>query len=211
MGRRSQRNKNASAKMAAQVAAGLAPWTLCPCCPSPCVCPSPNSSPSAVLSCMYVCVMSCVVSCHVYVMYVYRCWRRSCKHPRRSMAHPARPAARGQEAIVLLVAGLCAQTGASAIGFDSKGDKPYITMGPLPALVQLPALVGPEAASKAAGCSASPNYPASSSLPPPTPQSVQPGSAFHCCLGSVHLESHDAEHQCAKLIDSCPQRMPIPY
>ncbi|KAJ9528180.1 hypothetical protein QJQ45_014186 [Haematococcus lacustris] len=144
-------------------------------------------------------------------------------------------------AIVLLVAGLCALTGAGAIGLDSKGDKPYKSMGPLPALVQLPALVsplpkiadsalfatsapppstpflpsslsqgsasaspstppiqGPEAASKAAGCSASPNYPAvcaSSSLPPPAPQSVHPGSAFHCCLGSVHLESHDAEHQ----------------
>ncbi|KAJ9526151.1 hypothetical protein QJQ45_009615 [Haematococcus lacustris] len=63
---------------------------------------------------------------------------------------------------------------------------------------------GSEDASKAAGCSASPNYPAacaSSSYPPPAPQSVQPGSAFQCCLGFVHLESHDAEHQCAKLID----------
>ncbi|KAL6750038.1 hypothetical protein V8C86DRAFT_901118 [Haematococcus lacustris] len=45
------------------------------------------------------------------------------------------------KAIVLLVAGLCALTGAGAIGFDSKGDKPYKSMGPLPALVQLPALV----------------------------------------------------------------------
>ncbi|KAL6753937.1 hypothetical protein V8C86DRAFT_2714936 [Haematococcus lacustris] len=63
-----------------------------------------------------------------------------------------------------------------------------------------PPIQGPEAASKAVGCSASPNYPAvcaSSSFPPPPPQSVQPGSAFHCCLGSVHLESHAAEHAAA--------------
>ncbi|KAJ9534145.1 hypothetical protein QJQ45_002140 [Haematococcus lacustris] len=166
--------------------------------------------------------------------------------------------------------GLCAQAGAGAIGFDSKGDNlgiimqftlpmrypapanspsptpanppsPTVTSQPIPArparvirrpsrfatdsplltppppntpclpssLSQgsasaspsTPPIQGPKAASKAAGCSASPNYPASSSLPPPTQQSVQPGSAFHCCLGFVHLESHDAEHQCAKLIE----------
>ncbi|KAL6753275.1 hypothetical protein V8C86DRAFT_3028885 [Haematococcus lacustris] len=118
--------------------------------------------------------------------------------------------------------GLCAQAGAGAIGFDSKGDNlgiimqfalpmryptpatPPISNHHLPPTPSRPAR-GPKAASKAAACSASLNYPAacasSSCPPPPAPQSVQPGSAFHCCLGFVHLESHDAEHQCAKLIE----------
>ncbi|GFH33321.1 hypothetical protein HaLaN_32674 [Haematococcus lacustris] len=62
------------------------------------------------------------------------------------MAHPARPAARGQGTLLHDICHqahkrLCALTGAGAIGFDSKGDKPFKTTGPLPALVQLPALV----------------------------------------------------------------------
>ncbi|KAJ9534862.1 hypothetical protein QJQ45_017255 [Haematococcus lacustris] len=80
-----------------------------------------------------------------------------------------------------------------------------LSQGSASASPSTPPIQGPEAASQAAGCSASPNYPAvcasSSSPPPPVQQSVQPGSAFHCCLGFVHLESHDAEHQCAKLIE----------
>ncbi|KAJ9518417.1 hypothetical protein QJQ45_018434 [Haematococcus lacustris] len=286
MGRRGQRSKKGSAIMAARVAACLAPWTR-----MAGFIANRLKELEVELQASQTQLGSDVAASHKVPQGQQLEDRVPCgmtlrpamddichqAHKHRHEAHPHHASlllpesAYYHQAIVLLVAGLCAQPGAGAIGFDSKGDNLGIIMQfalpmghpaptnslsptpanpPTPTITSTPArparvvrrpsrfatdsslltppppstpflpsslsqgsasaspstppIQGSEDASKAAGCSASPNYPAacaSSSSPPPAPQSVQPGSAFQCCLGFVHLESHDAEHQCAKLID----------
>ncbi|GFH20860.1 hypothetical protein HaLaN_18054 [Haematococcus lacustris] len=136
------------------------------------------------------------------------------KHQSEAHLHHARlplpESAYYHRAIVLLVAGLCAQAGAGAIGFDGKGDNLGIIMQPArvirrpsrfatdsPLLIppplntpclpfslsqgsaaaspSTPPIQGPEAASKAAACSASPNHRMrQQQLPPSSCATVSP-------------------------------------
>ncbi|KAJ9508174.1 hypothetical protein QJQ45_021531 [Haematococcus lacustris] len=147
MGRRSQRSKKGSAIMAARVAAGLAPWTRMA---------GFIAKRFKPIGCvvMYIGVGGGVASIPDAAWHILPGQQLEDRVPcgmtlrwaMDDICHQAHKHQSGYcylkpKAIVLLVAGLCAQTGAGAIGFDSKGDKPYTTMGPLPALVQLPALV----------------------------------------------------------------------
>ncbi|KAJ9507551.1 hypothetical protein QJQ45_019376 [Haematococcus lacustris] len=262
MGRRSQRSKKGSAIMAARVAAGLAPWTR-----KAGFIAKRFKELEVELQASQTQLGS---DAHASQQREQRMQAQIEELKQHSVRHWL--AAAGEmvglqltttyyyhyhyhQAIVLLVAGLCAQAGSGTVGFDSKGDNldiimqfalpmrhpapttPYLQPQPSPTITSTsarparvirqpsrfatdsslltppppstpflpsslsqgsasaspstPPIQGPEAAGKAAGCSTSPNYPAvcaCNSLPPPAPQSVQPGSAFHCCLGSVDLD-----------------------
>ncbi|KAJ9510329.1 hypothetical protein QJQ45_015800 [Haematococcus lacustris] len=138
MGRRTKRSKKGSATMAARVAAGLAPWTRVA---------GFIANRLKPIGCfvMYLGVGGGVASIPDAAWHILPGQQLEDRVP-CCMTSVIRPTSvnlvsynESQE--VPMIPCLCALTGAGAIGFDSKGDKPYKTMGPLPALVQLPALV----------------------------------------------------------------------